>query len=74
MFLGLAEWGGDTRRFTYVQAIREILKEMDGLMSISEINAKVELLTGLEVDSSITALLNSEGGRYDSSKRLWEKA
>jgi hypothetical protein len=74
MFLGLAEWGEDTRRFTFAQAIRKILQDMKRPMHISEINAQVEMLTGLEVDSAVTGLLINEGGRYDSSKRLWEKA
>ena len=42
-------------------------------MSISEINAKVEMLTGLDVDNSVTGMLINEGGKYDSALRLWTK-
>ena len=71
MFLGLAEWGDDTRRFTYAQAIRKILEDMCKPMSIGEIHAQVEMLTGLEVDNSVTRLLIQEGGEFNVSSKLW---
>lgn len=73
MFLGLSDWGEDTRRFTFAEAVRKVLEGMHSPLSISEINAQVEMLTGLDVDNSVTGLLINQGGRYDSAKRLWEK-
>jgi hypothetical protein len=73
MFLGLAEWGEDTRRFTFAQAVRKVLEDMYRPMSISEINAKVEVLTGLDVDNTVTGIVINEGGRYDPATRLWER-
>jgi|GEM_PF-1342274 len=74
MFLGLAEWGEDTRRLNVAQAVRLIISEMSSPMSINEINAKVEELTGLEIDGSVTGLIPKEGGKYNSETRLWEKS
>jgi hypothetical protein len=73
MFLGLSVWGEDTRRYTNSQAIRKVLEDMTRPMKIGEINSKVESLTGLEVDYSVTGVLINEGGKYNSSTRLWEK-
>jgi hypothetical protein len=73
MFLGLSDWGEDVRRLNYSQAVRKILEDMCRPMSISEINAQVEILTGLDVDSSVTGLLINQGGQYNSSTRLWGK-
>lgn len=47
---------------------------MSSPMSINEINAKVEELTGLEIDGSVTGLIPKEGGKYNSETRLWEKS
>jgi len=72
MFLGLADWGEDTRRFTFSGAIRKILESMHRPMSTSEINAQVEMLTGLDLDSSVTGIVIAEGGVYNSTLKLWE--
>lgn len=74
MFLGLLEWGEDTRRLTVAQAVRLILSEMTARMSINEIHATVENLTGLEVDGTVTGLLPKEGAKYNVVTKLWEKA
>ncbi len=73
MFLGLSDWGEDVRRLNYSQAVRKVLEEMNRPMSIVEINAKVEMLTGLEVDNSVTGSLIKEGGKFNSATRLWER-
>lgn len=73
MFLGLAEWGEDVRRLNFTQAVRKIVQEMSKPMTIVEINAKVESLTGLELDGTVTGLLINEGGKYDPSIRRWWK-
>ncbi|HIF5859179.1 sigma factor-like helix-turn-helix DNA-binding protein [Vibrio parahaemolyticus] len=73
MFLGLAEWGENVRRLNVTQAVRKIIQEMSRPMSIAAINAKVESLTGLDVDNTVTGLLISEGGKYDPSTKLWWK-
>ena len=72
MFLGLDEWGRDTRRLNISQAVRELLSAMTEPMSIGEINARIEYLTGLSVDGTVTGVLINEGGVYDASTRLWE--
>jgi len=73
-FLGLANWGEDTRRLNYAQAVRLIFSDMKSPMSIMEINAKVEELTGLEIDGTVTGIIHKEGGKYNPETRLWEKA
>ncbi|MGF1742041.1 hypothetical protein L4C34_13345 [Vibrio profundum] len=73
MFLGLAEWGEDVRRLNFSQAVRKIVQEMTRPMSIAEVNAKVESLTGLEVDGTVTGLLLNQGGKYDPLIKLWWK-
>lgn len=73
MFMGLAEWGEDTRRLTFAQAVRLIFSEMKSPMSINEINARVENLTGLEIDGTVTGIIPKEGGKYNPKTRLWEK-
>ncbi len=49
MFLGLSVWDGDTRRLNISQAVRELLSTMMEPMSIGEINARIEDLTGLKI-------------------------
>ncbi len=49
MFLGLSVWDGDTRRLNISQAVRELLSTMTEPMSIGEINARIEDLTGLKI-------------------------
>ncbi len=71
MFLGLSEWGEDVRRLNFTQAVRKLVREMVSPMSIGEINARVEDITGLSVDGSVTGILINEGGRYDAEKKLW---
>ena len=73
MFLGLSDWGEDVRRLNYSQAVRKVLEDMNSPMNIVEINAKVEMLTGLEVDNSVTGLLINEGGKFNSSIKKWWK-
>ena len=73
MFLGLAEWGEDTRRYTNAQAVRKILDEMTKPMSIMEINAKVHSLTGIDTATTVTGILINEGAKYCKEQRLWFK-
>ncbi len=73
MFLGLSAWGEDVRRLNYSQAVRKILDNMHKPMSQVEIQAQVEILTGLDVDISVTGLLINEGGIYDVTSKLWRK-
>ena len=73
MFLGLAEWGDDTRRYTNAQAVRKILDGMTKPMSIMEINAKVHALTGIDTDTTVTGILINEGAKYYKEQRLWFK-
>ena len=73
MFLGLAEWGEDTRRYTNAQAVRKILDEMTKPMSIMEINAKVHSLTGIDTATTVTGILINEGAKYYKEQRLWFK-
>ena len=73
MFLGLSEWGEDTRRYTNSQAVRKILDEMTKPMSIMEINAKVHSLTGIDTVTTVTGILINEGARYYAEQRLWYK-
>ncbi|KAB2826219.1 sigma factor-like helix-turn-helix DNA-binding protein [Aliivibrio finisterrensis] len=73
MFLGLAEWGEDTRRFNISQAVRKLIDDMTRPMSINEINLKIEEITGLELEYTVTGKLISEGVIYDSNSKLWYK-
>jgi len=73
MFLGLDEWGEDTRRYTNAQAVRKILDDMLKPMSIMEINAKVHSLTGIDTSSTVTGILIKEGAKYYKEQRLWFK-
>lgn len=73
MFLGLSKWGDDTRRLNFSQAVRLIIAEMQSPMSINEINAQVEKLTGLEIDGTVTGIIPKEGGKYNPETRLWER-
>ncbi|MCL1060685.1 hypothetical protein MK852_00785 [Shewanella benthica] len=73
MFLGLSEWAEDVRRLNYSQAVRRILKEMDSPMSIAHINQQVEILTGLDVDGTVTNLLINQGAKYNSIIKRWER-
>lgn len=71
MFIGLAEWGGDTRRLNISQAVRALLREMNRPMTIGEINARVEDLIEMPVDGTVTHTLISEGAVYNQGLRLW---
>jgi hypothetical protein len=73
MFLGLTEWGEDTRRYTNSQAVRKILDEMTKPMSIMEINAKVHSLTGIDTATTVTGILINEGAKYYAEQRVWYK-
>ncbi len=72
MFLGLSEWGDDTRRLNVSQAVREILLNMNKPLTIGEINSKVAEITGLEVDGTVTHILINEGAIFDSSNKMWK--
>jgi hypothetical protein len=74
LFLGLAEWGEDTRRLNVSQAVRKVVSEMQSPMSTVEINILVEKLTGLEIDGTLTGIIPKEGGKYNPETRLWGKA
>ena len=71
MYVGLAEWGNDTRRLNVAQAVRKLLSEMTGPMTIAEINALVEDLTEMPVDGSVTGKLIDEGAVYSPDLRTW---
>tara|TARA_R110001583_G_scaffold165594_1_gene318325 strand:- start:10474 stop:13293 length:2820 start_codon:yes stop_codon:yes gene_type:complete len=73
LFLGLAEWGEDTRRLNVAQAVRKVVSEMQSPMSTIEINVLVEKLTGLEIDGTLTGIIPKEGGKYNPETRLWGK-
>lgn len=73
MFLGLTDWGDDTRRYTNAQAVRKILDEMTEPMNINKINAKVHALTGIDTDTTVTGILINEGAKYYKEQRLWFK-
>tara|TARA_B110000438_G_C15818778_1_gene653231 strand:- start:1755 stop:4538 length:2784 start_codon:yes stop_codon:yes gene_type:complete len=73
MFLGLAGWGEDNRRYTNAQAVRKILDEMVSPMNINEINARVYHLTGIVTETTVTGCLISEGAKYNKEQRLWFK-
>ena len=74
MFLGLSEWGEDTRRVNITQAVRQIIKAMTEPMTINEINAKVENMTGIDIDNTVSGLLLKEGAFYDSAIKRWKTA
>jgi len=73
MFLGLAEWEGDTRRLNLSQAIRFLLTEIAKPMALPAIQARLEELMEIKIESSITALLINEGFVYDQEGRQWFK-
>jgi hypothetical protein len=73
MFLGLAEWNGDTRRLNVSQAVRELLAEMIKPMTIAEIHARVEDMTGIPINGTVTGVLIDEGAVYDKELRHWGK-
>ncbi len=74
MFLGLAEWGGDTRRLNIAQAVRKLLASMVGPMTIAEINARVEDMIEMPVSGTVTGVLIDEGAVYNQGLRVWSKA
>ncbi len=71
MLLGLSVWSGDTRRLNISQAVRELLSTMTEPMSIGDINARIEDLTRLPVDGTVTRVLINEGSVYNSFAKLW---
>lgn len=73
MLLGLAEWEGDTRRLNISQAVRSVLGSMDKPMSIGEIHARVEELTEMPVDGTVTGILINEGAVYNPDLKVWYK-
>ena len=73
MFLGLSEWGGDTRRLNTSQAVRKILDDMTVPMSLAELTMRVEDLTEMHIDSPLSNVLISEGAIYDQAVMKWKK-
>ncbi len=73
MFLGLAEWNGDTRRLNTVQAVRKVLSSMTKPMGIAEIASLVEDITEMPINGSVSGILIDEGAVYNSESREWEK-
>lgn len=73
MLMGLAEWGGDTRRLNQTQAVKELFEKMEAPLSIGQIHIELGRLTGLVVDGAITGLLINQGFVYDSVVRRWFK-
>ncbi len=73
MYLGLAEWDGDTRRLNTSQAVRELLATMVEPMTITEIQARVEDLTEMPINGTVTGILINEGAVYDQGLRVWFK-
>lgn len=71
MYLGLAQWGEDTRRINLSQAVRQVVENMTSPMSIVDINRKVEGLTGLPVDNTVANQLKSIGVIYNPDKKVW---
>ena len=71
MFLGLSEWGEDVRRLNFTQAVRKLISEMHEPLSIAEINKRIEDLTGLPIEGSVTGLLINEGAIYDPQNKVW---
>ncbi len=71
MFLGLAEWDGDTRRLNISHAVRKLLESMDEPMTIGEIHARVEDLTEMPVDGSVAGILINEGAVYNQRMKVW---
>jgi hypothetical protein len=41
-------------------------------MTLSKISAKIEDITGLDVERSVTGLLVMEGAFYDSDIKMWK--
>ena len=71
MYLGLAEWGGDTRRLNISTAVKKLMIEAKAPMSIAEINTRVEDLTEIPIDGTVTNILINIGAIYDQTSRLW---
>ena len=74
MFLGLSEWGDDTRRLNNSQAVRKILNDMETPLSTIAISSMIIELTGLELEGSIAGLLINEGAVYDNATKNWNRA
>jgi hypothetical protein len=71
MFVGLAEWEGDSRRLNISQAVRALLADMEEPMTLAEIHAKVEDLTEMPVDGTVTNALLNEGAIYNQRLGVW---
>ncbi len=72
MFLGLSKWGDDTRRLNFAQALREISNSAKSPMKLSDIHSRVESLTGLPLEGTVTGMLINMGAKYDEDNKLWE--
>lgn len=73
MFVGLSEWGSDTRRINISQAVRKLLDEMTKPMTIAEISMLVEDMVEMPVDIALSNVLINEGAIYDQGRRTWTK-
>jgi hypothetical protein len=71
MYLGLAEWRGDPRRLNTSQAVRRLLDSMTKPMTISEIHARVEDITEMPVNGTVTGILIDEGAVYSQELKMW---
>ena len=73
MFVGLSEWGDDTRRLNISQAVRKLINDMPKPMSITEISALVEDMVEMPIDITLSNVLINEGAVYDQIARTWFK-
>ncbi|KEQ17848.1 DNA-directed RNA polymerase subunit alpha C-terminal domain-containing protein [Endozoicomonas numazuensis] len=71
MYLGLSEWGDDTRRLNIAQAVRKLFKKASSPMTIAAINAEIEDLIEMPVDGSVTNTLINSGATFDSASKRW---
>jgi RNA polymerase sigma factor (sigma-70 family) len=73
MYLGLSDWGEDTRRLNISQAVKKLVGNMSNPMSIEEIEFAIEDLIEMPLKGRVHALLYEEGAFYDQGRRLWFK-
>jgi len=73
MYLSLTKWG-DVRRINLTQAIRLALESIVTPLRLAELHVKIEQLTELPIDTSITSQILKEGGVYDRVLKVWKKA
>lgn len=71
MLLGLSKWEGDVRRLNITQAVKKVLSEMQAPMTLSEIQSKVESLSGLNKKSPITNILSNQKAYFNPETKKW---